>query len=254
MTPKTPNSIGFHGIIKTAPKSACNTRRGLTLSSGTSREGLPVMVPKTCSIEDCDAPRVRKNGMCDSHYRKWVRSTPPELRNKMTDLERFWACVSKTEDCWTWNGAINPYGYGTFTVSRTPKLAHRYLFESIHGHLPASIQVDHMCHNRACVNPEHLRPATNKQNQENRKSAQRNNRSSGIRGVSWNKNLGKWQAYVGHNGKRIHIGYYDDMTEAGEQALQRRLEIYTHNAADIRKVWAETTPGIDITITEIGAA
>lgn len=41
---KTPESSGFHGIMKTALMSACNTHQGLTRSTGLIREGLPVMV------------------------------------------------------------------------------------------------------------------------------------------------------------------------------------------------------------------
>lgn len=78
MTRNSAESSGFHGIIKTAPKSACNTRRGLTRSSGTSREGLPAMVPKTCSIADCEQAS-RARGYCHKHWKRWRKHGDPSV-------------------------------------------------------------------------------------------------------------------------------------------------------------------------------
>ena len=194
------------------------------------------MVPKTCVQAECHQPQERRNGRCDSHYRKWLRETPREQRRRPTVEERFWAMVTKTPTCWAWSGEINPGGYAIITIRSVGRLAHRYIFESIHGLLPADIQVDHKCHNHSCVNPEHLRRATNKQNQENREGAQANNATSGIRGVSWNKRIEKWHAYVGHHGKRIHLGFFEDPQEAEAAAVAKRLELYTHNLMDIREI------------------
>lgn len=42
----------------------------------------------------------------------------------------------------------------------------------------------------------------------------RKNNTSGVKGVCWYKQRGKWNAYIDFNCKRIHLGYYDTIEEA----------------------------------------
>ena len=93
--------------------------------------------------------------------------------------------------------------------------AHRFSLALAMGLFWADYQhltVDHLytCP-KNCVNPRHLRPASNKQQQENLVGAYKSNKSSGIRGVSWYPKLGKWFAYVDHNKRRYNLGYFDDI-------------------------------------------
>lgn len=79
---------------------------------------------------------------------------------------RFWNRVRKIEGgCWIWEGCISSNGYG--------KLRHRGLMESAHRisfiisnkrTIPPNLVIDHICRNRACVNPAHLRLLTSAQN------------------------------------------------------------------------------------------
>jgi hypothetical protein len=91
------------------------------------------------------------------------------------------------------------------------------------------MDIDHICHNRACVNPQHLRLTTHKQNQENRGGAQRNS-SSGVRGVI--KHGRRWQATVVHNKQRHRAGLFDDIPSAAAAVKALRLELFTHNDID----------------------
>lgn len=61
---------------RSAPASAGNTQRGLTRSSGTSREGLPVNGTRTCSIDDCGKPMLAR-GWCSAHWTRWKRHGDP---------------------------------------------------------------------------------------------------------------------------------------------------------------------------------
>ncbi len=64
--------------------------------------------------------------------------------------------------CWLWVGAISSTGYGTLhcTHDRRTRLAHRVVWESHHGAIPAGLQLDHLCRTPSCVNPAHLEPVT----------------------------------------------------------------------------------------------
>lgn len=150
--------------------------------------------------------------------------------------ERFWSKVDQTGDCWLWTGGRFTVGYGKLW----PDLyAHRVSYELHHGPIPDGMLIDHVCHVLLCVNPAHLRLADRKGNSENYKGLRSDNKS-GYRGVAWNKRSRKWTASIGHRGKCIYLGLYDDPAEAAEVARQKRIELFTHNDADRTKQPKET--------------
>lgn len=91
-------------------------------------------------------------------------------------MTRFFSRVEIAPDgCWIWIGAKNQNGYGVFMESkgRSQTSAHRVLYEWVHGvRLDRSQVVDHLCRNKACVNPAHLEAVS-----------QRENMRRGIKGV-----------------------------------------------------------------------
>lgn len=88
---------------------------------------------------------------------------------------------------------------------------------------PKEKLVDHINHktldNRRC----NLRLATKSENGQNRKGADYDCKS-GFRGVYWYSADHKWTAAIVVNGKRIHLGYYDDPEVAAEVAANARAK------------------------------
>jgi hypothetical protein len=77
--------------------------------------------------------------------------------------ERFWEKVDKSgaAPCWTWTAHRVYNGYGRFADEGGRMVrAHRWSYEQVHGAIPPGLQLDHLCRNRACVNPAHLEPVT----------------------------------------------------------------------------------------------
>lgn len=185
---------------------------------------------KKCSIDGCDSKHVAK-GFCQNHYYKNRTYGDPLVSARKPVAERLWARVDKSGDCWIWTGGTSDHGYGAIWNNGKVASAHRVAFELENGPIPDGLFIDHICHNPPCVNPQHLRLATNKQNMENRSGADKGSRT-GIRGVYWSTRNKSYQAAVQHDGKNYWLGYHDSLAAAEAIVTAKRNELFTHNDAD----------------------
>lgn len=68
-----------------------------------------------------------------------------------------WDKIEKKENgCWSWGGFHNKDGYARFKIGGKTMFVHRFTFIAIKGEIKSGLELDHLCRNRWCVNPEHL--------------------------------------------------------------------------------------------------
>jgi len=89
------------------------------------------------------------------------------LHSKERDELYLWSNIVTVDSCWFWTGPMwggsgeDGQSYGRTSRGR---YAHRFSYEMAKGPIPAGMELDHLCRNRLCVNPDHLEPVTHREN------------------------------------------------------------------------------------------
>lgn len=73
----------------------------------------------------------------------------------------------QADGCWNWTGPTNRngYGWGQQRAGQPYRVMHRIMWEDANNApVPDGLQLDHLCRNRLCCNPQHLEPVTGSEN------------------------------------------------------------------------------------------
>ena len=127
-----------------------------------------------CLFPGCAREPVAK-GLCNTHWAQNKRRGSLSVIIKDETEEARWSrsfVVDAATGCWNFvkNGkgsgcrANKGAGYGQFWWGGQKQMAHRYSWMRAHGPIPPGTQVDHLCRNTRCVNPDHLQIVTQCEN------------------------------------------------------------------------------------------
>lgn len=125
-------------------------------------------------------------------------------------------------------GAINKTGYRYISfLGKKYKASHIvWLIFKPHDIIGKGEQIDHLNHIRSDDRIENLRKTTNKGNSRNRQL--RASSKSGVMGVYWREDVGKWKASIKVDGVEIQLGYFDDIEKAAAARIKAQQENNFH--------------------------
>lgn len=120
-----------------------------------------------------------------------------------------------------WN---HPTGYRRLQADGVEHPAHRIVWLIATGEWPG--ELDHINGDRLDNRLENLRVVTRKQNMKNQQMKKSN--TSGVCGVGWDKEAGKWRAYISVNGRVRTIGRFECLSAAAHARRRAEREFGYH--------------------------
>lgn len=176
-------------------------KRGLTKSCGClQKEIVSKIGKKTIHINGLRTKKYNEYDLDTYDYGiGWASNTNKQFIFDKDDFDLI------KDKCWRENKTS---GYiVTATNSKTNIALHRLVMNC-----PEGKYIDHINRNRTDNRKSNLRFSTLQENNYNKDN--KNNCSSGHKGVSWNKRMNKWETYIFKNKKKILLGYFINLDEA----------------------------------------
>lgn len=199
------------------------------------------MTKKICAVSFCDRESYSL-GYCKAHYYQQRRGNPftpiKKARRGIEDHDaHFWSFVTKDvneQGCWKYDGYQEKRG-GYIRCAKHPgadsRRSHRVAYFLATGDKAVGLEVDHICHNAWCCNPDHLRAATSGENGQNIREGSARGKT-GVRNVYLSPNPNARKPYIVRlkkDGKQMRIGSFATLGEAEAEAIKQRKIHYPYS-------------------------
>jgi hypothetical protein len=129
---------------------------------------------------------------------------------------------------WNWYANLNAENGRWYAVRTIRLLNGRRVLQRMHRAImgdPEGVEIDHEDRDETLNNREsNLRIATHAQNQQN--CGLQINNTSGVKGVTWNKDKQKWHARIWADERQIHLGLFDTLLEAAQARNEAALKYH----------------------------
>lgn len=121
-------------------------------------------------------------------------------------------------------GRINNAGHLGVGIDGKRYQVHRLVWCMHNGPIPDGFEIDHVDEDKTNNRLGNLRLASRSQNMSNVSSHAHN--TSGVKGISFNRAAGKWEAYVHFNYKKYNLGLFENKENAEKEVRIKRDELH----------------------------